>query len=124
LGTRARVRQICGELEPGHLATLARSLRADGRHHGDPKSRSASTHVIRTRTANASPSVECPARPRRLQQDGSGGVGVETAALVLTGVLGVLSFLVQARASAAADRRQKDTEAARSVTETQRQERV
>ena len=65
-----------------------------------------------------------PARPRHLQQDGSGGVGVETAALVLTGVLGVLSFLVQARASAAADRRQKDMEAARLVTEIQRQERV
>jgi hypothetical protein len=61
---------------------------------------------------------------RYLQKDGSGGVSAETATLAITGLLGVLSFVAQARASAAADRSQKDTKAARSVTENQRQERV
>ena len=82
-------------------------------------------HLIpRASTPHASPPADGPERPRRLQQDGSGGISGETAALAVTGLLGVLSFVAQARASAAADRTQKDTEAARSVAETQRQERV
>ena len=75
-------------------------------------------------TAHVRVPTDGPKRPRRLQQDGSGGVSGETAALAVTGLLGVLSFVAQARASASADKTQKDTEAARSVAETQRQERV
>ena len=82
-------------------------------------------HLIpRASTTHASPPADGPEPRRRLQQDGSGGVSGETAALAVTGLLGVLSFVAQARASAAADKTQKDTEAARSVAETQRQERV
>jgi hypothetical protein len=44
--------------------------------------------------------------------------------LVLTGVLGMISFVAQARASSAADRRQNDADAVNTVAKTQRQEKV
>jgi hypothetical protein len=51
-------------------------------------------------------------------------IETDTLALALTGVLGVLSFVVQARASTTAARTQKESEDVRAVAETQRREQV